>query len=126
MSRGDDVTVNVVTGDGHGNVVQAGSVAGGIHFHGVRARPATVASRLAERPPWLVRLPGGAGVLVDARHVLTCADVPDGEIRAEFPFADCPAVTAAVMDRVPEAAVLRLAEAVAYTPAPFGGSRVAA
>jgi hypothetical protein len=39
MSRGDDVTVNVVTGDGHGNVVQAGSVAGGIHFHGARSRP---------------------------------------------------------------------------------------
>ncbi|MDV9168637.1 trypsin-like peptidase domain-containing protein [Streptomyces sp. W16] len=74
-----------------------------------------LASRLAERPPWLARFPhphgesaAGAGVLVGPRHVLTCAHVlekqlgrplpapgPDlatqaEEIEVEFPFAGEP------------------------------------
>ena len=61
-------------------------------------------AELAERPPWLARLrraPGGAvaggGVLVDPRHVITCAHVvtavlgksdpaPDDTLRVEFPL----------------------------------------
>ncbi|WP_405681108.1 MULTISPECIES: trypsin-like peptidase domain-containing protein [unclassified Streptomyces] len=74
-----------------------------------------LASRLAERPPWLARFPhphgesvAGAGVLVGPRHVLTCAHVlekqlgrplpapgPDlaahaEEVEVEFPFAGEP------------------------------------
>lgn len=73
----------------------------------------TPRSRLAARPPWLVRFPrmhddgvAGAGVLIGSRHVVTCAhvvdlqigrrsprpglspDAPTAEIEVEFPFQD--------------------------------------
>ncbi|SEB60667.1 hypothetical protein [Streptomyces melanosporofaciens] len=70
---GDDgLTVNIVSGEVHGSVVQAGSITGGIHFHGARTRPVTVVNRLAQRPPWLAAFGDTAGVLIDAEHVLTC------------------------------------------------------
>ena len=46
----------------------------------------------AARPPWLVRIVGrriGAGVLVSARHVVTCAHVVASEtLEVSFPFLD--------------------------------------
>ncbi|MFE3906330.1 trypsin-like peptidase domain-containing protein [Streptomyces sp. NPDC059153] len=71
------------------------------------------ASRLAQRPPWLVRFPrpdgrsaAGAGVLIGPRHVVTCAHVLDKQfgrpepghgpaapvevVEVEFPFVDEP------------------------------------
>ncbi|MFF1809385.1 trypsin-like peptidase domain-containing protein [Streptomyces sp. NPDC058251] len=73
-----------------------------------------LASRLAERPPWLVRFPhphgdsvAGAGVLIGPRHVVTCAHVLEQqlgrplsvpgldlayaeEVEIEFPFTGEP------------------------------------
>ncbi|MGW7542589.1 hypothetical protein ACWGKQ_15970 [Streptomyces sp. NPDC054770] len=95
-----------------------------------------LASRLAERPPWLVRFPhlhgesvAGAGVLIGARHVVTCAHVLEKqlgrplpvpglglaerdeavEFAVEFPFSGEPGTTgtrmrARLMDWVPIAA----------------------
>ncbi|MBP2068476.1 trypsin-like peptidase domain-containing protein [Streptomyces iranensis] len=156
MSTGRDdggaVTSNTVAGDVCGVVVQAGSVAGGVHFHHhtTPGQPVSRVGRLAQRPPWLARLPrgddtvAGAGVLVDERHVITCAHVVGqqagrplaaagagqqarGEVLVEFPFAA--GVTtrrATVVGRQPiacdgsgDAAVLRLVEPVALTPAPL-------
>jgi WD40 repeat protein len=116
----DDMTVNIVTGNVHGNVVQAGSIAGGIHFHGARTRPATVASRLAQRPPWLATFGAAAGVLIDAEHVLTCGPTPEGDVRLAFPHTDQPVVVARPAHRLPDATVLRLMEPVGCTPAPLG------
>ncbi len=112
----------------------------------------SAASRMAERPPWLVRLAcldgggiAGAGVLIDERHVVTCAHVvaqqldqsadtactvlaaPEGEVPVELPFADNVVVRRAAVvgwqpikpDGSGDAAVLRLDEPVTLTPAPL-------
>lgn len=57
---GDDepVTTNSVSGEVFGAVVQAGRIAGGVHVHAAAGAPvrASVAKRVAQRPPWLARL----------------------------------------------------------------------
>lgn len=107
--------------------------------------------RLAQRPPWLARLPAadsdqvaGSGVLVDERHIVTCAHVvrqqagqspdvagtgepPAAEIAVEFPFVDGLLSRSARVvgwhplanDLSGDAALLRLAEPVTVTPAPL-------
>ncbi|WP_156960669.1 hypothetical protein [Amycolatopsis taiwanensis] len=126
QDEGEPATVNTVADSVIGAVVQAGSISGGVHVH-QHLRPAarpSRARRLAERPPWLARVPqlGGAGMLVDEWHVVTAlpADGDVGDVVVEFPFADeQPARRGRVVERVSDAAVLRLAEPVAVTPAPL-------
>lgn len=113
----------------------------------------TPAGRLAQRPPWLVRLPdtqgtgvAGAGVLIDPSHVLTCAhvvarqagrsahadgDLTDDAVHVEFPFTDgAPRCAARVVrwqpigaDQSGDLAVLRLDRPIEVTPAPLASPR---
>ncbi|MFE7403101.1 serine protease [Streptomyces sp. NPDC057557] len=116
----------------------------------------SLGSRLAERPPWLVRFPrahdegvAGAGVLVGARHVVTCAhvvdlqigrqalgpghsqDTPADAVEVEFPFAEQTGHTGTrlqatvvgwepiAVDGSGDVALLELAAPVDCTPAPL-------
>jgi WD40 repeat protein len=137
MDGGRDVgdVVNTVTGDATGTVVQAGVVHGGVHVHQPRpaAGPSSPAFRLAQRPPWLVRVRGSegapvpAGTLIDERHVLTTGVERAQKVRVEFPFAEpvfaLDAEIAGDADTAQGVTMLRLTEAVTVTPAPLSDSR---
>ncbi|WP_103349474.1 WD40 repeat domain-containing protein [Amycolatopsis sp. CA-128772] len=136
--RGSDPPSNTVFGEVSGTVIQAGQITGGLHLTPAAPRPRTSpAARLAQRPPWLARLrhPGGgtagAAVLVDDRHVVTCARVlpggPSGEVEVEFPCADPPLVRRARVlasetgadGLAGDVTVVRLTDSVRLTPAPL-------
>ncbi|MER6000110.1 hypothetical protein ABT120_16185 [Nonomuraea angiospora] len=118
--RGQDHTVNVVTGDVHGALVQAGSVSGGVHVHMPSHRSASPRSRAAERPSWLARLSDGtAGVLLGPRRILALGSPSSAEILVDLPFGGIHGRSATVALRGPTATVLELTEPVDVIGAPL-------
>ncbi|MGV9379635.1 hypothetical protein ACWDRB_27685 [Nonomuraea sp. NPDC003707] len=118
--RGQDHTVNVVTGDVHGALVQAGSVSGGVHVHMPSHRSASPRSRAAERPSWLARLSDGtAGVLLGPRRILALGSPSSAETLVDLPFGGVHGRSATVALRGATATVLELTEPVDVIGAPL-------
>ena len=118
--RGSERTVNIVTGDVSGTLVQAGSISGGVHLHLTSRRASSPRSRAAERPPWLVRLSDGtAGVLLGPRRILTLGAPPPGDTLVDLPFAGVFGRPATVALRASAAAVLVPAESIDVAGAPL-------
>ncbi|WP_433323446.1 hypothetical protein [Spirillospora sp. CA-294931] len=124
--RGPDRTVNIVTGDVAGSLIQAGSISGGVHLHLPTGRSASSRGRAAERPSWLVRLSDGtAGVLLDPLRILTLGSPSSETLLVDLPFAGVSGCVARVVERGSTAAVLELAEAADVVAAPLAAPSLA-
>ncbi|WP_433393128.1 hypothetical protein [Micromonospora sp. KLBMP9576] len=117
--RDPERTVNIVTGDVSGHLIQAGAISGGVHIHVPSRRVGSARSRAAERPSWLARLSGGGlGLLVDQRRIVVVGSVPD-EVLVDLPFGGPDGRPAAAVQRGPHATLLELTEPVDVVAAPL-------
>lgn len=125
--RGPDHTVNVVTGNVQGSLVQAGSISGGVHIH-IRSRQSTsLRSQAAERPSWLVRFSDStAGLLLDPHRILALGSPSSEKMLVDLPFGEIRGRPATVALRSSTAAVLELTEPVDAVGAPLAAPTLCA